>query len=114
VRKKQISFDRRENVKEFLLYVYNLTKTKSLKNTIDILNGKHPQYGTCHLKNRLLLEGYKTNTCEICGISDWNGKALNMQLHHKDGNCRNHSLNNLEIICPNCHAQTDSFCGKNK
>ena len=82
--------------------------------TEDILNGKYPHYKTGHLKIRLLEEGYKDNKCEVCGISKWNGKKLINQLHHKDGNNRNHSLDNLQMICPNCHSQTESFCGKNK
>lgn len=79
----------------------------------DILNGKYPQYQTFKLKNRLIAEGYKENKCEICGISEWNEKPLNMELHHKDGNKNNHLLSNLMLLCPNCHAQTDNYRAKN-
>ena len=79
----------------------------------EILEGKHPQYQTFKLKNRLIAEGYKENKCEICGISEWNGKPLNMELHHKDGNKNNHLLSNLMLLCPNCHAQTDNYRAKN-
>ena len=82
--------------------------------TIDILEGKYPEYQTFKLKHRLLEEGYKQNKCEICGISNWNGKPLSMQLDHKDGNPHNHKLENLKMLCPNCHSQTETFCGKNK
>lgn len=63
------------------------------------------------LKNRLLKEGYKYNICEVCGIAEWNGKPLVMELHHKDGDTHNNSIDNLMMICPNCHAQTDNYRG---
>lgn len=79
----------------------------------DILNNKYPHYQAYKLKNRLIKEGYKENKCEICGISNWNDKELKMELHHKDGNKYNNSLENLIILCPNCHSQTDTFRAKN-
>ena len=80
----------------------------------DILEGKYPSYQTFKLRNRLISEGIKKNECEICKISDWNGIGLSMQLDHIDGNSHNHLLNNLRMICPNCHSQTETYCGKNK
>lgn len=80
----------------------------------DILNGNHPQYGRGGLKRKLFEAGLKKNICEVCGIKDWNDRPIQMQLDHIDGNTYNHSLDNLRMICPNCHSQTDTFCGKNK
>ena len=60
----------------------------------------------------MISEGYKDYKCECCGISEWNNKDITLQLHHKDGNRNNNSLDNLQILCPNCHSQTDSYCGK--
>lgn len=79
-----------------------------------ILNGEHPEYQTYKLHKRLITEGIKENKCEICGIESWNNRKLVMQLDHIDGNPHNHILSNLRMICPNCHSQTDTFCGKNK
>lgn len=56
----------------------------------------------------------KENKCECCGCSEWNGKPLTMELHHKDGNHYNNEINNLQMLCPNCHAQTENYRGKNK
>jgi 5-methylcytosine-specific restriction endonuclease McrA len=79
----------------------------------DILDGKHPQYPTSKLSKRLVKDGLKKYECESCGISDWNGKPISLELNHKDGNNANHSLDNLEILCPNCHSQTDTYRSKN-
>lgn len=62
-------------------------------------------------KNLLALREHK---CECCGLSEWNGKEIPLQIHHKDGDNLNNVLHNLELLCPNCHAQTDNYCGKNK
>ena len=80
----------------------------------DVLKGKHPQYHTYKLKHRLFEAGIKENKCEKCGIDNWNGKELKCHLDHIDGDCYNHKLDNLQILCPNCHSQTDTFAGKNK
>jgi hypothetical protein len=80
----------------------------------EILEGKHPQYQSNKLKNRLVNEGVKEDKCEVCGITEWQGKPITMQLDHIDGNSHNHLYDNLRLVCPNCHAQTDTWCGKNK
>ncbi len=66
------------------------------------------------LKNRLLLEGLKEHKCERCGITEWNGKPAPLELDHINGNHHDNRLENLRILCPNCHAQTDTYRGKNK
>jgi hypothetical protein len=81
---------------------------------IEILNGLHPYYQTFKLKKRLLEEKVKKNNCEVCGINEWNNKPISLQLDHIDGNSHNHILSNLRLICPNCHSQTDTYCGKNR
>jgi hypothetical protein len=66
-----------------------------------------------HLKQRLLDAGLKENRCELCGIDEWMGKPLNAQLHHKNGDGSDNRLPNLELLCPNCHSQTDTYGGRN-
>ena len=80
----------------------------------NILEGKHPQYSTGKLKRRMIEDNLLKNICSECNVSEWNEKKLVMQLDHIDGNSRNHRLNNLRMLCPNCHSQTDTYCGKNK
>jgi hypothetical protein len=67
-----------------------------------------------HLKQRLLSEGLKENRCERCGIDSWRGEALSMALHHVNGHGLDNRLENLVILCPNCHAQTPNFSGRNR
>ena len=66
-----------------------------------------------NLKIKLIKEGIKENKCERCGCSEWLGQPIPLELHHKDGNHYNNKLNNLEILCPNCHALTKNYRGKN-
>ena len=51
--------------------------------------------------------------CEKCGLSKWNGIQIPLQLHHINGNRYDNRIENLQLLCPNCHAQTDNFAGKN-
>lgn len=80
----------------------------------EILNGEHPQYQTFKLKNRLIEEGLIINKCSSCSIIEWNGNPLNMELDHIDGCRTNHKIENLRLLCPNCHAQTGTYRSKNK
>lgn len=65
------------------------------------------------LKEKLFKEGYKEKRCECCGITHWLDKEAPLELHHIDGDKLNNQLDNLQILCPNCHAFTENFCGKN-
>ena len=81
----------------------------------DILSGKYPQYPTDKLKKRLILEGYLDKVCTECGITDsWNGKPIVLHLDHINGTNNDHRLKNLRLLCPNCHSQTDTWCGRGK
>jgi hypothetical protein len=68
---------------------------------------------TYKLKIKLFEDKIKEKKCEICGITKWNGNEAPLELHHKDGNRFNNNLNNLEILCPNCHSLTKNFSAKN-
>ena len=51
--------------------------------------------------------------CSECGLSNkWNNKELVLHIHHKNGNHIDNNLNNLQFICPNCHSQTNTYCGR--
>ena len=65
------------------------------------------------LKEKLVRDGLKEDKCEICGVSLWNGVKLPLELHHKDGNHYNNNLDNLQILCPNCHSIQEGNAGSN-
>ena len=65
------------------------------------------------LKEKLVKDGLKEDKCEICGVSLWNGVKLPLELHHKDGNHYNNNLDNLQILCPNCHSIQEGNAGSN-
>lgn len=70
---------------------------------------------THNLKNRLWRNQILRQECYMCGIgSVWQGSYLSLQLDHIDGDRTNNTVENLRILCPNCHSQTESFAGKNK
>jgi 5-methylcytosine-specific restriction endonuclease McrA len=66
------------------------------------------------LKRRLIKEGVLEYKCSCCGINDWLGKPITLQLDHINGKNNDHRLENLRFLCPNCHSQTETYAGKNK
>lgn len=56
------------------------------------------------------LRGHK---CECCGLSEWMGKPITLEVHHTDGDSLNNELSNLQLLCPNCHSYTNNWRGKN-
>jgi len=66
-----------------------------------------------NLKKRLIKEGLLENKCAICGqLPEWNGKPLSLQIDHINGVCNDNRIENLRILCPHCHSQTDTFGGR--
>jgi 5-methylcytosine-specific restriction endonuclease McrA len=69
--------------------------------------------GRHNLKRRLLRAGLLKPLCGICGLSEWRGVAVALQLHHINGDRVDNRLQNLALLCPNCHSQTDTWAGRN-
>ena len=71
-------------------------------------------YQSSKLKKRLIEAGLKEDICEKCGnTGEWQGKPLTLQVHHINGNHRDNRIENLQILCPNCHTQTENYGSKN-
>ena len=68
---------------------------------------------TNKVRLKLLREGYKKYQCEKCGLTEWLGEPIPLEVHHIDGNRHNNTIENYQLLCPNCHATTDSYRGKN-
>lgn len=66
------------------------------------------------LKKRLLSENIFEHQCCECHQTKWMNHPIPLELHHIDGDHYNNELSNLTLLCPNCHALTDNYRGKNK
>ena len=80
----------------------------------DILVEHSPYKFTHGLRNRLLKEAVKEHCCEACALRKWRGQPIPLELHHINGHNDDHRIENLQLLCPNCHAQTSSYRGKNQ
>lgn len=76
-------------------------------------NNSNPNILKGNLKDYLFEFSLKERKCEICSLTKWQNKPIPLQLHHIDGNHSNNLLENLQIVCPNCHAQTDTYGFRN-
>ena len=65
-----------------------------------------------NIKHRLLRAGLLENRCEECGLTEWQGKPLIVHIDHVNGIKNDHRLENLRMLCPNCHSQTETYGGK--
>jgi 5-methylcytosine-specific restriction endonuclease McrA len=98
-------------------FVQNNPDPAKLKNTIplDEILVENSTYSTNSLKNRLIKSGrlpYQCSKCKNCG--DWQGEKLSLQLDHINGVNNDNRIENVRLLCPNCHSQTETWCGKHK
>ncbi len=66
-----------------------------------------------NLKARIVRSGLKPKLCEVCGIASWNGRSITLALHHVNGDRYDNRIQNLQLLCPSCHSQTDTYAGRN-
>lgn len=88
-------------------------KKNRSKWTLEEYLEKSTDIQTNKIRTKLLEEGYKEHRCECCGLTVWMDKPIPLEVHHKDGNRHNNTIENFALLCPNCHAFTDSYRGKN-
>lgn len=94
---------------------YLFIKEKEIKKQVPLqeILVENSNYKSSTLKKRLIKEGLKEDICEICGCTNiWNNNPLTLQLDHINGNHHDNRIENLRIICPNCHSQTETFGNK--
>ena len=89
-------------------------KSFCIKYPIDYYLVENKYCSTSSLKKRLIEEGYKIHKCEKCNLTEWNNLSIPIELDHINGKNNDNRLENLRFLCPNCHAQTDTYRGKNQ
>ena len=99
-----IQYDGNQSGKGYEKNRKKMTLKEYLEQSKDIQSNK--------VRIKLLDEGLKEHKCECCGLTTWLNQPIPLELHHKDGNRYNNVLENFELLCPNCHAFTDSYRGK--
>lgn len=72
-------------------------------------NFSYKKNGSSTARALIKLRGQK---CECCGLTEWLDQPINLEVHHKDGDRTNNSLENLQLLCPNCHSYTPTFARK--
>jgi DNA-binding CsgD family transcriptional regulator len=72
-----------------------------------------PRRNRHHVKQRLFDAGLKSRRCESCGLTEWKGVPAPLALHHINGDRHDNRLENLELLCGNCHSLTDNYAGRN-
>lgn len=98
-------------------YTYNpssaWSKGKSLTPNSEIFV-ENSKYSNELVKQRINKDNLIEYKCSKCSIDSWQGETIVLDLDHINGNNRDHRLENLRYLCPNCHSQTDTFKGRNK
>lgn len=90
-------------------------RSKRKKRPLETILVENSTYeSTSNLKTLLYKENIKIAKCEQCGIDQWQNKPAPLQLDHINGIRTDNRIENLRILCANCHAQTPTFAAKNK
>jgi hypothetical protein len=79
----------------------------------EILVEKSRYTSSKDLKRRLFKSGLKEKRCEHCSNTKWMGKEIPLQLDHINGIRNDNRIENLQVLCPNCHALTPTWGGRN-
>jgi 5-methylcytosine-specific restriction endonuclease McrA len=80
--------------------------------TLETIFCEDSTYWSSDLLRIILREGYRERRCESCGLDEWLGQPIAIEVDHINGKHNDHRLSNLRLLCPNCHAQTSTWRGR--
>lgn len=100
-------------IQELNLDVSHFTGQGWNKNNFDYSRFQYEKKirGATMIQALTALRGWR---CENCGLTEWQGQKVPLEVHHIDGDELNSVLENLQVLCPNCHALTNNYKGKNQ
>jgi len=98
---------------EFLSKRKHLSQPPIIKHSNNKIFIKNSKISRGVVRDRVLKEDLIEYKCAICGINKWRGEKITLTLDHIDGDNKNHTLENLRFLCPNCDSQQPTYCGKN-
>jgi len=102
------------DISHFTGMIWNRGITTGPKRAIeDYLSNRH-SIQSHKFKKRLISEGVFSKECSNCHLSKWLDQDIPLELDHINGDHQDNSLDNIRLLCPNCHALTDTYRGKNK
>lgn len=93
--------------------IHTPTRIKKIKETLEKKINEKPFVSVCFDVKRVRVIKEQENKCNSCGIFEWMGSPISLEIDHIDGNNKNNSRDNLEGLCPNCHSLTPTWRGRN-
>jgi 5-methylcytosine-specific restriction endonuclease McrA len=84
--------------------------SKNGKPLVDFFVKGDKKISSSRVKSRLINNDLREYKCEKCGIIDWMGERIVIELHHINGDPTDNRLDNIQLLCPNCHSQTHNYC----
>lgn len=95
-------------------YLKGKTHNWNKKSTLEEILIEGSSYKSSELRVRLIKENVFLNECSRCHLTEWMGDKISLHLDHINGDNTNNKLENLRILCPNCHSQTPTYCRRKK
>lgn len=101
------------STEHFLGRAHNRGKTLPPKQDLSTYLSNQRPISSNNLRKRLLMEKVFQHECAVCKGTTWNSLPIPLELDHISGDPMDNSLGNLRLLCPNCHAQTPTYRGRN-